>query len=421
MQKIKKNSCLEWIEALVCVVASFSSMLYFPLVELLKTFAVNVRVSTYLLYNYSVFTVSITATILSIVARRCKLTIHIVKGVALIVLILLIYIVYGIFVNEDRTYFLYFVLWAIPALMVSLLIPVSNNTKIVSLLEIISLIMGVTAFISAMKYLTSGISHLNTLSFGGTNYQGLAYTAAFCVGLELYFAFVIEDTCKLRFFRRGIGKTVEALTAFIAAFAVFVSGGRGGLLLLILNIILCFFMVQTKIKTSKSNVRIRSVFFLILAVCLACMFISKYGKNEMVGSSLERLSTIMTLEDSESTYTAGRITIVSNAIQLIKEKPLFGYGLFNLKDTYGMVYPHNIILETWMHAGFFYMLFWLGIVIRLWIMSYRLIADRSSQNAWIVFFIAYSTIFLNVSGTYLWCSEIWFSIGVMLSYNALRG
>jgi len=394
----------------LCILASFSTMAYFPVVELLGCISIRVPAMLYELFNYAVFGTAFVGAAFGFIGKRGVVPDKMIKGFGLMFLVVGLYYVYGLFVEENTTYFLYFFLWAIPAMLVGAFVPTVGDSGIPKLLEVLTIMMGVASFLSVMRYLSLGVSHLNTLSFGGTNYQGLSYTAAFCVGLELYYVFIADDGDRFPIFRTTAGKIAEIVTGVLSAFSVVVSGGRGGFILMVVNTLLAFYLIGQKNKVR--NVKRRALpAFIIVSIGVFVVILTQIGGNSLISDSLGRLSSVFSPTDQETSYNGGRNIIYSTSFELIYRSPVLGYGIFNLRDT-GMAYPHNIVLETCMHAGVFYMLLWGYAFYSIWKNTFRYL-KADLNHTWILLYVTYFSVFLNFSGTYLWCSQLWFIIGVL--------
>lgn len=406
--------------ALLCILASLSTMIYFPIVEILGQFSITVNSNIYALYNYAVFGISIVVSTITLISiRKGRIHRSTAKGLGLVLLIVLLFFVYSLFYQENEGFFLYFLLWATPALLVGMLIPTINNSNIPKLLEPVALIMGIASITAASRYLSIGISHLNTLSFGGTNYQGLSYTAAFCVGLELYYIFLASGKDRFRLFNNIVGKMIEVLVGLGAAFAVFVSGGRGGLLLLVLNTLFFLVLLRSKNIYSERGNRIIQILLITLIILSILIMVRHFRGNSLISDSVDRLMSYINPTSGSIVWNLGRNNIYKDAIKAIVDNPVYGYGFFNNRVLGGEPYPHNVLLEAWINAGFLYMVLWLIILISLCRYVF-LITKMNLDNGWTLYLLTYSIVFLSVSGTYLWCSELWFIIGIMLSGQILE-
>lgn len=400
---------------LIALLASLSTMVYFPLVEILNTISITVNPNVYTIYNYFVFAASISAVMVVIIHDKGKIPAFSLKAWSLVLLIIAIYFVFSLFVKQESTYFIYFFLWSVPALMVGLYVPFMNNELTPKLLELLSTVMGASTLWASRHYLSIGKSHLNTLTFGGTNYQGLSYTAAFCMGVELYFTFLAPDDQHFQFFRTKIAKAIEVAVILISVFSVLVSGGRGGLILVVLNLIVFLFLLSKKNSYSGRVNRSLKGLGIILIGVMFILFLRQFSNNAIFSGSIDRLLSFINIRGDNSVWNAGRISIYTNSIDVITKNPVYGYGIFNLDATGGEPYAHNIILETWINAGFIYMLIWLVVLISLWRFLLSRQINDNNRYSWLIFFLTYTTVFLNASGTYLWCSELWFCIGIMFS------
>ena len=408
-----------WL-AVITIFSALSTMAYYPIIHLLNSIGITVQASMYTVYNYAVFAFALLTSFLYFFKeKKRELPIAVGKGIGVFVLVLIIFFVYGIMVPEDTTYFMYFFLWALPALCMGSCESSISNVSTPRLLELLSVLMGLASTLASWDYISIGISHINTLNFGGTNYQGLSYTAAFCVGMDLYNLFIAPEEYHFRFFTTVAGKIIEAGTGIGAFLAIVVSGGRGGLLVAVLNIIIFLALLKEKKQVSLIGNRILAVLMIILILLFGFVLIRNFSENAIVSDSLSRLLSFLNFSSGDLTNPAsdrmglfGRFRIYADSIEIIKQHPIFGSGIFNLTAMKGMPYPHNMILETWIHAGFLYMVLWLVIMVMIW-KRIIVLSRFDIKYAWLFFFISYSTVYLSVSGTYLWCSELWFVIGAV--------
>ncbi len=414
MGKVETKPNRGYVYAVICIMASLSAMVYYPVVELLNRISVPVSSRAYLIYNYAVFGISIAVSIMTVASKKGKLSLGVAKGVGLIILVTLLFLIYGLFYRQNSQYFLYFFLWAVPALFVGMFVPSVDNPSVIKLLEPVILIMGIASTVASVRYLAAGVSHLNQLTYGGTNYQGLSYTGAFCVGMELYYIFIASEEKRFRIFNTKAGKITEILFGLGAALSVFVSGGRGGLVLLILNVLVFFILLKQKNKYSRRSSRIIQILLIALIVLLVAVLFRVFSGNTLVSDSVDRLLSYISPTAKSDMWNEGRSNIYRTAFRAIADNPIYGYGFFNSSALNGEPYPHNFLLETWMNAGFIYLALWLFIIISLLRFVIKLIKENI-DNSWVLLILTYAFAFLSVSGTYLWCSQFWFIIGVMLS------
>lgn len=124
-------------------------------------------------------------------------------------------------------------------------------------------------------------------------------------------------------------------------------GSRGGLVGAVSALLVMFFVRKPinfwKIKRLHITFRKLVLFSLIMGA-----FMLVYNPVKKV--FIERIIGV-TFDNSGGLYTSGRGSIYSNAIEMIKEKPVFGYGIDSFTPTTGHVYPHNLLLEMMVEVG----------------------------------------------------------------------
>ncbi|MDO5682462.1 MAG: O-antigen ligase family protein [Propionibacteriaceae bacterium] len=92
----------------------------------------------------------------------------------------------------------------------------------------------------------------------------------------------------------------------------------------------------------------------------------------------ERLMPVIQLRVIDLTinerYTSGRDGITDIAIQLFKEKPIFGWGLFSFETqasaTTGLTYPHNLVLQIAAELGLFGIVLF-ALILLQWLFSMK--------------------------------------------------
>ena len=104
------------------------------------------------------------------------------------------------------------------------------------------------------KILSVGI-----ISFGLGTYQTLSYLAAFAFGINLYNILASGNNQKFKFQKHKAYKIIEIFFLIIQIIGVFISGGRGGAVLLLANTLVLFYIL------SRHNLK-RLIAFIIIFV-----------------------------------------------------------------------------------------------------------------------------------------------------------
>lgn len=142
-------------------------------------------------------------------------------------------------------------------------------------------------------------------------------------------------------------KTIYFILSILFLFSLVLIGSRGGLLgavitLLVLYVIKKFF-VDWKTK-KKLSIHYKYIPFFLLGISIL-FFIYEPVKRVFVGRFIEATFK------NDTIYTSGRDIIYDDAIRMIKEKPILGYGIDSFSVNTGHVYPHNLLLEMMVEIG----------------------------------------------------------------------
>lgn len=143
-------------------------------------------------------------------------------------------------------------------------------------------------------------------------------------------------------------KNVYVYGSLLFFVSIILVGSRGGLVGAIVVFGLMFFirkiLVQWKIK---KNFYITYKQLLLFPIGIGILLYS-YGPVKRV--VINRIIDT-TFGGEEQVYTAGRDIIYSQAIEMIKRKPIFGFGIDSFTSFTGQVYPHNLLLEMMVEVG----------------------------------------------------------------------
>ena len=132
-------------------------------------------------------------------------------------------------------------------------------------------------------------------------------------------------------------------------------------------------------------------------------------------SSLERVFSYLTPNGIDMSQTSGRDHVYRDAIELIKQSPIIGYGIFGFFKVYGS-YPHNFFLEILLQGGILLLFAILIIIISLIKKIIYMIKYNEELRIILIIFL-YPIVMLMFSGTYTSDSIFWFSISFIFSYR----
>lgn len=333
----------------------------------------------------------------TIVSKRINKTYFFL--VLIISIVMISYIASPFKMDEDiKNSILFFWLWAVPGCICGI---ESRNFKKVTFTNFFKFIFFsfsiCLVFLFIIPFITGSTSTF--ISSGLLNYQNASYITAFIFGIGLYF--LSESNVKFKFFY------LILVTLMVAI--IFIVQGRGGLILLIVYGI--FTVVQLIINKSMKLVeKVSFIFFGFLLIFLAYIFFVNLNENRILSYFKDGQFQIGN--------TSGRDILYSNSIELIKEKLLTGYGMFNYYPLLGGT-PHNIFLEILLISGF------LGLIIVLFITFYYIynfikLYKKDSIDKLVIYIFAYPIVFLLFSGNFLILSELWFVIFYVISVTRER-
>lgn len=252
-------------------------------------------------------------------------------------------------------------------------------------------------FLFLFPFITGSASTF--ISSGLLNYQNASYIAAFIFGIGLYF--LSESNVKFKY--------LYLILVTLMVPIIFIVQGRGGLILLIVYGI--FTIVQLIINKSMKLVeKVSFIVFGFLLIFLAYIFFVNLKENRILSYFKDGQFQIGN--------TSGRDILYSNSIELIKEKLLTGYGMFNYYPLLGGT-PHNIFLEILLISGF------VGLIIFLYINFYYIynfikLYKKNSIDKLVIYIFAYPIVLLFFSGNFLIMSELWFVIFYVISVTRER-
>ena len=239
--------------------------------------------------------------------------------------------------------------------------------------------------------------------FGGGHYQSFSYTAAI--------SFLISLVYYLYYNNYNLNKYLFYTLLLIQLFGIFLSGGRGGIIVVMVGSFCIFYSKFGLYYIIKNSFR-----FLIFATLLALLINIIYQQYlDRFFESFERLFSFITVSGIDMEKTSNRDTVYSDAIKLISQRPISGYGFFTYQKYTDGFYPHNLILELLLQGGIIYLLLLIAIFSLLIRKMYLLLKLNGMHKFLFVTFL-YSFIQLMFSGTYLLDPIFWFNISY--TFNA---
>ncbi len=149
------------------------------------------------------------------------------------------------------------------------------------------------------------------------------------------------------FYRYSLNKNNLYLTAVLFFLAsIILVGSRGGLVGAVFTITLMLVIKILFARKVKVNNTLTFRKLLLIPLCITVIYfiyepVKRVFMERFVGVTF----------DGDKVYTSGRDIIYFDAIEMIKEKPLFGHGIDSFTLSTGHVYPHNLLLEMMVEIG----------------------------------------------------------------------
>lgn len=290
-----------------------------------------------------------------------------------------------------------FLLWALPGAYIG--IYMANSIARTSVIWFwFMIIVSIGIFIGIVQPFISGNPFE---SLAGSSYQEASYSASFAYSLNLFFLVFSRYFMLPSFFYNKFVKILLFFLLFLQVVCVFVTGGRGGFVVIFCSTGIYFYC---KYLLSEINTK-KLIGGIFIVVTISVMLFPILQDNDVFVHGISRVFSYITEDGIDMTQTSNRDMVYANTIKLIQEKPLLGYGIFKYFDT--CMYPHNLFLEILLSRGFLY----LGLFLLVSILFFRkliniIMGDRG--NFLLIPFIVFTMVSLMVSGTYLTSSFFWF-------------
>ena len=314
-------------------------------------------------------------------------------------------------------YTLFFFLFAFPAMLWGTEFVYDHTDNLQTYVKWFEVILFVMSLFCVIAVLTPVLQGNETLR--GESYQSNSYYCAFTFGGQLYYAFNKNNENRFAFFQTKIVQLIRVVLLCALPICVISTGGKGGLVLVFCYILLMFIYVTSTQKAAA--MRLAKILvagaMVVLVVAISSWAI---GNSEFLKDSFEGMISYLDFQNNtiDMTHTSNRDLVYAQALELIGEKPFFGYGVLGymplLTTTYQ--YPHNLFLEIALQGGLFVLLAAVGVLLIAIYKLYKMIKD--DKNNWIFAFIfTYPLVQLMFSGSYLLTGLFWFCMAIFLTYR----
>jgi hypothetical protein len=296
--------------------------------------------------------------------------------------------------------FVFFCVFGIPAIFLATFIYRYDRFDIVTRSsDIIMLLCTLALVLNLPNMLSSGAGRASIGGSGG--HQEIGYSASFCFLIN--WVNIITGNTKNRFhiFQRKIWRYLFFLLLPLQALVCFLSGGRGGALLLILGFLISI------IVFSRHKMKKTLPWTLLAVSALIFITITFGGSGEGFGRTFNYIGSDG-LDFGADDSSLQRLNLRQSSYEIIMDSPIIGYGLWG-GLAYANFFAHNIFLDVLISGGVLYLLIFLLIMKRCYrgcVQMFRNDISKSVFLAWIL----YPCVMLMFSGFYLNSSLFWFTI-----------
>lgn len=316
-----------------------------------------------------------------------------------------IYLIEFQFNTATYNYFILYLAFSFPATYIGTYVAANKSLKdMAKWWDLVSLIITLGLIISFPK-----IIFLKEVSLGGANYQTISYMAAYAYSINLFSLLFRDKYPRFKLLQSKLYNAISFLFLFFQIICVFISGGRGGFVVVFLGSVILLY------KKFKGHIIWRKVILVTIAIVLSIILFPKILPLELkntiqIGSG--RLFSYISSKGIDMSETSGRDIVYSTVIKSIIEQPIIGHGIFNVNASEHAA--HNIFLEFLLQGGMVYFLFWIIILVLLY-HKYNRTLKVDNINLLLIPIAIYPFIELLFSGSYMTTSLFWFVIAYIFN------
>jgi len=301
------------------------------------------------------------------------------------------------FVSEFKSYFA----MVICTVLLTLLILWKKKRDInLNLIFVASIILTLISFLPLFRG-DSETSGGYVSDSSGLIYQNISYYAAYAFGLTLFHMSETKKIKPLSWFY----KIVCFILLIIQTSTCFLSGGRGGVVLIFVLFIANVFINFGK-KAYKIVVPV-ALFIVIVRFTVPSLI-------NLLGIDIKGLDRILRFLNGNF-FGDGRTNLYIQSFELFREDPIIGKGIgsiFHLLHSYS----HNLFLDILTETGVIGLFVFLFILINFFIKSYSLFRQGSLFRFLTIIFICGFS--LNMFSGYVWTNPfIWLPIAVAITVS----
>ena len=240
---------------------------------------------------------------------------------------------------------------------------------------------------------------------GGGGRQDTSYIAAFSLGINLSNLLLGHNFERYAIFRTKGFKFFSIFLIPAQILITIMGRGRGGAVLLIVSVFLIL------ILNFKASLK-RTLFFATLLCIILYIFVTNINSqllNDLLSVGLYKSFSYFN-GTTVDLFETGRDWVYKAIIDLIKERPSFGYGFFNAYSaSYAKIggYPHNVFLDILLQGGILYFIIFITFIKKTYSNLFKII-NKDQTKALLLPIALFPSIMLLFSGTYLNNASFWF-------------
>lgn len=267
-----------------------------------------------------------------------------------------------------------------PVVLTGVVVAYDKKTQVdmQRLAPVISILFTVISMFAAF-FPTSTTSGGFANNDNGLNYQSSSYMAAYAASFNVYFLLVKDKKMMLPVFNRRIVRLFMPALLGLNLLTILVAGGRGGLVLFIVQSLIGLFYYGKLNKGRHNKLRMA----IVIAICA---YSARYAISIASSLSLDTSGLVRISQTISEGDFSDRGDLRVFAIRSFMEKPYFGHGVgsvFYILD----IYSHNCFVDALVEIGavgcFFYALLLFTSVRK----AILLIREDSNELLWLFIFL----------------------------------
>lgn len=297
-------------------------------------------------------------------------------------------------VSSNSQYNSHFLRWAstcVSFVALGLTLRRKDDSSFSFLLTLIPVFTVVLTFVIAKWAISGATDYSQYTTESGLTYQSVSYYMALFLGLNSYY--LLSSWKKEK--SRKLMNILAFITMLFNVLVCFMSGGRGGAILLLVYLFVLVYELSSSIKIN----RLFLIFFFALSAGVFLLLSERFNLTQTAGFS----RTFSYLENDNRTL------LWRECASHISESPIFGHGIGSDFYVFGY-YSHNIVLDFLLETGIVGTILLFAVFIKVFI---ELFKQKSVNRCYLLPFMLflYALVFNCFSGYWVSTQYHWFALG----------